>query len=121
MTRAFISAAVACSILIAGCGAPRCPTSLAELRSEEFQASVDPDTVAAVGTVGRFVDSPDAEFRGYDVGIDVRVIGLGGNVAVYLVVVQDPVGGVEPGDQVVVVGQEGEGNSIMPTCLEPVE
>jgi hypothetical protein len=120
MTTVLTGIVIACVIVVSGC-AGRCPTSLAELQSDEFQMSVGPDTVAAIGTIARFVDSPDAEFRGYDVGIDVRVIGLGRNVDVYLVVVQDRVAGVDPGDQVVVVGTHGRGNRIMPTCLEPVE
>jgi hypothetical protein len=61
------------------------------------------DFVAGTGIVQRYVDSPDAQYRGYDLEITSRVARLAQADQIMFAVAQTPIPGVEPGDEVLVV------------------
>jgi hypothetical protein len=54
-----------CSIVPAP---PVCPATFDEARFEDFE-TVGDDSLVATGTVIRFVNSPDPDFRGYDIAV----------------------------------------------------
>lgn len=114
---AAVLAGVVCSAL-AGCGPirdqPRCPATAEQLRgvrdgSFATGGAIPDGAMLAVGVVNRFVASPEAAFRGWDVTIEERVRGLGSDSAYGTLFVRessvDELMAPEDGDRVLMIGQ----------------
>lgn len=124
--RRLIVAGVIIGISMASCSLfpePPCPGSFDEARSGTSE-SIGDDTFIATGTVARFVDSPDIEFRGYEVAI-ARHDGPVFVEGVAFVRLPAPVPGIGQGQPVLVLGERTQRqNLILPgECppLQPIE
>lgn len=106
---------VVLATIVAGCTAGGCPSDVQELRDPSLKQRIGPDLVAGTAVVHRFVDTPDLEFRGYDISITSAVVGLEDADQVMFVAVQNPLPAVDLGDDVLVVGSRGpKPNEIRP-------
>lgn len=92
---------------VPACAAPVCPRVPNDLRDPALQARIGEDILAGIAIPNRFVDSPDLEFRGYDVEVTSRVAGLAAADQVMFVRVQDPLPGVELGMEMLLIGRRG--------------
>ncbi len=81
-----------------------CPVSLRAAMMPRFLATLEDDEIVAAGLVARFVDSPNAQARGYDLTIQTRVRGDVPQVA--FMTIDAPIEGVGPGDRVLVIGRQ---------------
>jgi hypothetical protein len=98
----------AVALATAGCDATAgCPRDAQELQDPALRARIGADFVAGTAIVNRYVDSPDAQFRGYDLEITSRVAGMAEADQIMFAVAQTPISGIEPRDTVLVVGRRG--------------
>jgi hypothetical protein len=121
--RPMLAVALVAMLLLPGCASTNCPTSADDLLSDEFQAALGPDHVAGVAMVARFVDSPDSEYRGYDVALEGPRYGAltwrSRDIQTFLAVLTDERPEISQGDRVTFVGSMGEGRAtIYPVCFE---
>jgi hypothetical protein len=85
----------------------RCPTALEDLSDPAVRDRFGAGLVAGTAIVQRYVDSPDPDFRGYDINITFRGVGLAEADQVMFVAAQGPIPDVQPGAEVLVVGGRG--------------
>ena len=116
----FALGTVACSLVPVP---PRCPATFDEARSGDFDTVAD-DTFIATGTVVRFVNSPDPDFRGYDINVARHHGPVFVEGTVFLRLAQ-PFAEVAAGQPVLVLGEWTDRRQlILPgTCppLQPIE
>ena len=84
-----------------------CPRTAEQLEDPTLRARIGGSFVAGTAMVNRYVDSPDAEYRGYDLEITSRVAGLAEADQIMFAAALTPIPGIEPGDEVLVVGRRG--------------
>jgi len=84
-----------------------CPRDVEQLQDPALRASIGGSFVAGTAIVNRYVDSPDVQYRGYDLEITSRVAGLAEADQVMFAMAEAPIPGIEPGDEVLVVGRRG--------------
>ena len=115
-------AALVAILLLPGCARTDCPTSVDDLLSDEFQAALGPDHVAGIATVARYFDSPETEFRGYDITVEARYGELtwrSRDIQTFLAILSEERPEISQGDRIVFVGSMGEGRAaIYPVCFE---
>lgn len=100
--------AVAAGLLVqSGCSSAACPSKAEDLRDAALRERIGADFAAGTAVVHRYVDSPDAEFRGYDISITQRVAGLAEADQVMFVRIDEPIPNIELGTEVLVVGRRG--------------
>jgi hypothetical protein len=96
------------TLMGAGCETTaECPRDLEHLQDPALPARIGSGFVAGTAIVNRYVDSPDTQYRGYDLEITSRVAGLAQADQVMFAMAQTPIPGIEPGDEVLVVGRRG--------------
>jgi hypothetical protein len=96
-----VVSATACDAMAA------CPSSVEQLHDPDLRARLGGSLVAGTAIVQRYVDSPDAEYRGYDLEIRTRVAGLAQSDQIMFASATEPLPGIEPGDEVMVIGRRG--------------
>jgi hypothetical protein len=84
-----------------------CPDDVDDLSDAALADLVGPGFVAAVAMVHRFVDSPDPQYRGYDISITTRIAGLAAADQVMFVSVDEPLPAITLGKDAIVVGVRG--------------
>lgn len=99
--------AIAMSLGLTACRTTECPAKPEQVDLAALRQSIGPDLVVGTAIVHRFVDSPDAEYRGYDISITSPIEGLGEAEQVMFVSLQTPLPSIELGADVLVVGQRG--------------
>lgn len=123
--RDLVATLVVAALLGSGCAARGCPNTIEGIRSDAFLESLPPDALVGVGRIVRFVPSPDAEFRGYDVEIETRVAGFEPEDLVMFVRVTDRIPGVDAAARVVVIGVRGDLRAVLAPAgcpiVEPLE
>ena len=87
--------------------AAACPRDLVDLQDPALSARIGGNFVAGTAIVNRYVESPDAQYRGYDLEITSRVAGLARGDQIMFAMALNPIPGIEPGDEVLVVGRRG--------------
>lgn len=94
-----------------------CPLTPDSVHTETF-TGLGEDTVVFTGHVIRFVDSPDIEFRGYDVNVVRFLKGRASPEGTFLRVARE-VAGIRGGQPVMIIGDPvGRGVVIEPgTCV----
>lgn len=93
---------------LVGCEAEApCPVDRDDLDDPDLVQVIGTPLVAGTGIVQRYVDSPDLEFRGYDVQITGRVAGLAEADQIMFVAAASPIPDIELGAEVLVVGRRG--------------
>jgi hypothetical protein len=103
----------AVAALAPGCSTQPCPNTIEGLRSEAFVDRLPTDTLVGIGRIVRFVDSPDAEFRGYDVAVETRIAGLEpGDVTVFVRAL-NRLPNIQDGDRVALVGKRGHPRALV--------
>lgn len=75
--------------------------------SPALRQQIGLDLVAGTGIVQRFVDSPDPQYRGYDLSVTSRVAGLAEADQIVFLALQSPMANVELGADVLIVGTRG--------------
>jgi hypothetical protein len=91
-----------------------------EARSGDFE-TVDDNTFIATGTVIRFVNSPDPEFRGYDIAV-ARHDGPVFVDGVVFIRAAGPFAGIAIGQPVLMLGERTDRrNLIMPGVCPPLQ
>jgi hypothetical protein len=99
---------------------PVCPATFDEARSGDFE-TVDDNTFIATGTVIRFVNAPDPEFRGYDIAV-ARHDGPVFVDGVVFIRAAEPVAGIAIGQPVLVLGERTDRrNLITPGVCPPLQ
>ena len=99
---------------------PVCPVTFDEARSGDFE-TVDDNTFIATGTVIRFVNSPDPEFRGYDIAV-ARHDGPVFVDGVVFIRAAGPFAGIAIGQPVLMLGERTDRrNLIMPGVCPPLQ
>jgi hypothetical protein len=86
---------------------PMCPNNLEDLSDPAVRDRFGAGLVAGTAIEQRYVDSPDPDFRGYDINITFRGVGLAEADQVMFVAAQSPIPDVQPGVEVLVVGGRG--------------
>jgi hypothetical protein len=102
------------TVLIAGCSSPApeadCPSTFDDARTGNPPTA---EGFVATGIVARYVNSPELEFRGYDVNV-VRHHGGPFHPGTAFVRLPAPLAGISPGDAVLVLGERvGDGALIL--------
>lgn len=92
---------------LSGCPVSTCPASLEDLDPQALVDRFGSDTIAGTAIVQRFVDARDPLYRGYDVDITSRVVGLKPTDQVMFVVAHARASTIELGAQVMFVGTRG--------------
>ncbi len=102
MTLLALLTVVGCSFEIE----PSCPSEPDAIDPSQLAAQ-DEDLVAATAIVKRFVAAPDPQYRGYDIEIVTRLVGLDESEQVMFVRAAAPIATIDPGGEVFVFGTRG--------------
>ncbi len=92
---------------LSGCPVSSCPATLDDLDSEALAERFGSNLLAGTAIVQRFVDAPDAKYRGYDIDITSRVVGLAPTDQIMFVVAPARISTIELGAEVLVIGIRG--------------
>lgn len=112
------AAALCVGLGAGGCAPSVCPTAPGEVAAAEFSAIGD-ETIVAVGQVIRYVDSPELESRGYDIG---NVRPLRGELSPHGVFlrVDHEVPGIRGGQPVMLIAEPGPRTVVLPGVCVPL-
>jgi hypothetical protein len=100
-------ATIAMVLLTQACSTPQCPEQIEDLHDPAMRGRIGSGFVAGTGIVQRYVDSPDARYRGYDLQITSRIAGLAEADQIMFLAAQEPIPDIEPGADVLIVGVRG--------------
>jgi len=106
----------AITAMSAGCTGPGCPTTAEEAAQGSFPAATS-NTVVALGHLTRIVPSPDTGTVGYDLSLEVVLLGESGQVMELTSVIEVP--GVSRGPVLIVAERTGE-HTLKPGGCRPL-